>query len=492
MFDQLTNEELEAELAAQAAEVDAARCRFLLLTAEAKKRDRWGGDGVTFTDWLAWRCSLRPRQAREDERVAGRLVELPFVQGSFSRGELSYAKVSTLTRVAEPENEQNLVELAEVMTAAQLERAVGAYRRVARDEAAAQQDREFVTFFWQDDGSFSLRARLAADDGALVLRALESGRASLRERRLAQAAAAAPEPLPDECRVSRAEAFVAMADLALANPDADRSGGERGQVVVHVDVQTLAADLDGRCELDEGIALAAETARRLTCDGSIVELLERNGEVLSLGRKRRTVSPALRRALASRDRGCQFPGCHSQRFVEAHHVKHWSRGGETKLENLVQLCRRHHRLVHERGYTVKVGDEGEIAFVNHYGVRIPNVPRPPPPTRPDAASERHRRLGLTIDERTCKHGRADPMNLGYAVDALIDICRLPPERVLGRRAGAGDDAERELALEPQPPQRARDDPQGDPERAGLAHSHIVGDATPLAAADTYGSRQPFG
>jgi 5-methylcytosine-specific restriction endonuclease McrA len=93
------------------------------------------------------------------------------------------------------------------------------------------------------------------------------------------------------------------------------------------------------------------TARRLACDASVIELREReDGSVLSLGRKRRTVSPALRRALDARDRGCRFPGCVRTRFVDAHHVRHGSRGGETNLENLVLLCRRHHRLVHERGY----------------------------------------------------------------------------------------------------------------------------------------------
>jgi uncharacterized protein DUF222/HNH endonuclease len=422
MFDELSNDELEQEIAAQAAHVDAGTCRFLELVAEYKRRGQGGDERATFAQWLAWRCSLRPRQAREHERVADRLVELPLVGAAFARGELSYGKVSILTRVAEPASEEVLVELAEVMTVSQLERAVGAYRRLTREEAAEQQDDAYVSYSWQDNGSFSLSARLGADDGAVVVRALEVGREALRAQRLAQAAAAAPESLPSECRVSKADAFVAMADLALANRDGDRGGGERAQVVVHVDAQTLAADAAGRCELEEGVALAVETARRLACDGSIVELLELNGEVLSLGRKRRTVSPALRRALASRDRGCQFPGCDNCRFVEAHHVKHWSQGGETKLENLVSLCRRHHRLVHERGYSVKFRDDRRIEFVNQYGVRIPNVPRPPPPTSPGALSDRHRRLGLAIDENTCRNGHGDRMDLGLAVGALLSIC----------------------------------------------------------------------
>jgi hypothetical protein len=425
MFDHLSEDELVAELAAQAARVDAGLCRLLELVAECKQRVAWGGEGTTFAQWLAWRCSLRPRQAREHERVAERLGELPAIRDAFSRGELSYGKVGTLTRVAEPANEEKLVELAEVMTASQLERAVGAYRQVSKREAAEQQERKFLSYFWQDDGSLALRARLAADDGAVVVRALDAGREALREQRRAKRTAGDYELPRSENLISNADALVAMADLALANPDADRSGGDRCQVVVHVDAQTLAAHADGRCELDEGWPLAAETARRLACDASVVELLERDAEVLSLGRKRRTISPALRRALAARDRGCRFPGCDSRRFVDAHHLQHWSQGGETNLDNLVLICRRHHTLVHERGYTVEFGDDGEVHFRNQYGVAIPNTPPRPPPSGPSGLGDQLRRDGHVIDAATCRNGDGDRMDLGYAVDALISIAGLP-------------------------------------------------------------------
>lgn len=192
MFDDLTDEQLVDELAAQAAELYPGTCRFLQLAAACKERLDWSGDGATFAQWVAWRCSLRPRHAREQERVADRLGELPLIREAFSRGELSYGKVSTLIRVAEPSSDQKLVELAGFLTASQLERAVGASRRVTREEAADQQDREFLNYFWQDDGSFSLSARLAADDGAVVLRALEAGREALREQRPAERARSPP------------------------------------------------------------------------------------------------------------------------------------------------------------------------------------------------------------------------------------------------------------------------------------------------------------
>jgi hypothetical protein len=409
----LSEAQLEEELAAQAAHIDAGLCRLPELAAECERRLPWADDGITFAAWLAWRCSLLPRQAREHERVGKRLAELPLTHEAFSRGELSYAKVSVLTRIAEPETEQRLLELAEATTAPQLERAIGAYRQLSREEATDQQDREFLSYFWSTDGSLSMRARLAAEDGALVLRALDAGREALWERGRADTS---PE---EHARASNAEALAAMADLALAGSDRDRTSGDRYQVIVHVDAQTLAEEVDGRCELADGRPLAAETARRLSCDGSIVELREHNGEPLSLGRKRRTISPALRRALAARDRGCRFPGCENRRFVDGHHVRHWSQGGETNLDNLVSLCRRHHRLVHEPGYSVRFDEDGEARFTNQYGIAIPSVPRSPPSNR-DALRDRHRRLRLLVDGNTCKNGTGDLMDLALAVQAIGD------------------------------------------------------------------------
>jgi hypothetical protein len=429
---ELTAEELEAELAAQAAHVDAGLCRLLELVEESERRLDWAAGGTTFAVWLAWRCSLLPRQAREHERIATRLVELPLIHEAFARAGLSYAKVAVLVRVAEPESERELLELAEVLTASQLQRAVAAFERVTTDAAADQQAREFVSWFWTEDGSLALSARLAPDDGALVLRALEAAREALRERRRVEAAAeaepeaAAPARSADEPPespavepVSHAEAIVAMADLALANTAGDRVGGERHQLVVHVDAQTLAADADGRCELSGGIPLAAETARRLACDASIVAILERDGRPLALGRKRRTVSPALRRALDTRDRGCRYPGCNSTRFVEAHHIEHWARGGATDLGNLILLCRRHHRLLHEQGYSIRLDGDAEPRFANRHGVLVPSVPRPPPPSGGDALRRRHRHLAITGD--TTRTGTGDRANLGLAVDAIAAV-----------------------------------------------------------------------
>jgi hypothetical protein len=91
-----------------------------------------------------------------------------------------------------------------------------------------------------------------------------------------------------------------------------------------------------------------------------------DGSILDVGRRRRTLGPALRRALEYRDRGCRFPGC-GLRFTDAHHVRHWADGGETKLGNLVLLCRYHHRLVHEEGWKVDWWGEGRPVFFDPRG-----------------------------------------------------------------------------------------------------------------------------
>ena len=123
-----------------------------------------------------------------------------------------------------------------------------------------------------------------------------------------------------------------MAETQLANGPAQRNGGARYQLVVHVDPAALSEDApDARCALEDGPAIPAETARRLACDASLVALTEQNGRPLSVGRKTRAIPPALRRALQSRDHGCCFPGCNQRRFVDAHHIEHWAHGGETKL-----------------------------------------------------------------------------------------------------------------------------------------------------------------
>jgi len=150
----------------------------------------------------------------------------------------------------------------------------------------------------------------------------------------------------------------------------------------------------GRSHLADGTRVSAETSRRLCCDAAVVEATRGpNGEVLDVGRRTRTIPPALRRALEIRDGGCRFPGC-GLRFGEGHHIVHWADGGETKLSNLVLLCRFHHRAVHEEGFSVKVVND-RIRFFDRTGWPLPDAAPPPPLKDPFAGLlATHRREGV--------------------------------------------------------------------------------------------------
>jgi hypothetical protein len=178
--------------------------------------------------------------------------------------------------------------------------------------------------------------------------------------------------------------------------------------------------VNGASVLEDGPALAPETAERVACDASIVELVERDGVPLSVGRKTRTIPSAIRRALQARDRRCCFPGCENRRFLHAHHIRHWAHGGETRLDNLVLLCPRHHRFVHEAGYSIVSRGDAAFEFLDPWGGSIPNVPRSPP-----GAAQRLLELNrlLDIDAETCESGDGDRMDLGLAVDALLSLSR---------------------------------------------------------------------
>jgi hypothetical protein len=150
----------------------------------------------------------------------------------------------------------------------------------------------------------------------------------------------------------------------------------------------------------DGSHVSAETSRRLSCDAALVRVRHAaGGSILDVGRRTRTIPPALRRALEVRDRGCRFPGCES-RFCDAHHVRHWGQGGETSLSNTVLLCAVHHRLVHEGGWRVGWGALGEPVFLDpRGGVHYDARPRAPElPSDPVAALvEEHRARGIEPD-----------------------------------------------------------------------------------------------
>jgi hypothetical protein len=151
-------------------------------------------------------------------------------------------------------------------------------------------------------------------------------------------------------------------------------------------------------------------------------VIEQNGLQVSVGRRRRTVPPTLRRLLEARDSSaCAWPGCERRSHLQAHHKVHWAQGGETSLGNLVLLCFRHHRLVHEGGYTIQETTDGELRFRNRYGVLHPSIPRSPPSGDVDRLIEQNLAHGLTIDADTSRNGCGDSFELANAVDVVVCV-----------------------------------------------------------------------
>ncbi len=430
-------ERLEREIGELAAHIHAATCRWLGLVAEYDRREGWAEWGCkSCAHWLSWQCALAPSAAREQVRVARRLSELPLIRTAFGRGEVSYSQVRALSRVATAELEPALLELAQHSTAAQLERTLRAYRGVVERELSPDDQahgEHYLVCEHDDNGSLLLRARLPAEEGALVLAALDAARDSLQAESAGKpssegrgVSAEAEAPLAEQAPPSNAGALLLMAETLLASGPVDRSGADSYQVMVHVDAAVLGSprdedrEPDGACQLDDGALLHPETARRLACDASVVRILERDGRPLSVGRRTRSIPPALRRALHSRDRCCRFPGCTQRRFLHAHHIDHWAHGGPTELTNLVQLCTFHHRLVHEGGYTLdRAGPRGELRVRRPDGRPLTAVPDGRPVPRADL-ERRNRRSGLRIDSDTCaSRWTGERLDLALNVDLLV-------------------------------------------------------------------------
>jgi len=385
-------ERLGDEITELAAHIHAATFQLLELIHEFDEQEGWSGEGVnSCAHWLNWKCGMNQGAAREKVRVAHALPDLPLISAAFREGKVSYSKVRAMTRVATPKNEEYLLSIANHGTAHHVERLVSQYRRLKRDEALELENirhaQRELSWMMDSDGMWLFRGKFTAEQGALISRALEAAMDEMfveSENEPADVSAETPAgvdgclPVPHPVATRRADALERVAEAWLAAPNLGetggdrsgmhRSGGDRYLLHIHTDVGTLKSDgpkdsNSAESELDGHGCVSAETSRRMACDSAVVNWHETpDSEALNIGRKSRSIPPATRRALQRRDGGCRFPGCSCHRFVDAHHIRHWADGGETNMDNLVLLCRRHHRLVHEGGFGVCRNRAGAIDF----------------------------------------------------------------------------------------------------------------------------------
>jgi hypothetical protein len=422
------------EIAELSAHLDAATARLLALIREFDARGGWNTGFRSCAAWLSWRVGLDLGAARERVRVARALETLPLLAQALAGGQVSYAKVRAITRVATPETEARLLAVARAGTAAHVERIVRGWRwvdqRAEARETALRHASRSLHLHQDEDGMVVLRGRLEPEVGALLIQALAAARETLYQR------ARVPDGDAGSMGVSaetpsmaqrQADALALLAETALHHGLDPGAPGERYQVVVHVDAQALAEpEQSGQSVMEDGARVSAETSRRLACDASRVVMQHgRDGRVVEVAARTRTIPPALRRALRHRDPGCRFPGC-GVRFGQGHHLRHWAHGGPTTLSNLALLCRRHHRAVHEEGYQVAWGPDGALRFRRPDGRPLPEVP--PPAAVPGdpvrALRAFHDSIGLRLDARTaCAGWLGERLNVAWAIDVLHPLAQ---------------------------------------------------------------------
>jgi hypothetical protein len=383
-------EKLEIEILRLSGQMNAVQYRFIKLLGDFDETGGWQGDGIkSFAHWLNWKIGMGMVMGREKVRVARSLPDLPLIDKAFSEGKISYTKVRAMTRVATPENEQFLLQIAEYGTADHIEYLVRKYKLCKQLQEPRDSDnwKRLKDLGWYQDetGMIVINVRLPPEEGALVIKALELIQAENRRKReeveevkvdsTNVSTEAFSEDMPREDFLSdRASALTHMAEHYLSGVRGDgakesgNSLGEKYQIFLHINANAASINCkvndSDHCSIDNKRFLTPRVAKRLACDASLTTVLEDDkGNVLNIGRRSRIVPRAMSHALRIRDGGCRYPSCTQTRHTDSHHIKHWADGGETKMDNLVTLCRFHHGLLHKGEYRIH-RDESDLVFTN--------------------------------------------------------------------------------------------------------------------------------
>ena len=358
-------DELEVAIVSCAAHINAATYELLMLVRQFDERGgyiRWGLGNCA--EWLAWVCDLSLTTAKEKVRVAHALKTLPLISSAFSQGELSYTKVRELTRVANRDNQQALLDFALRATATHVAQRCRELRmgdEASIDMAASAFARRALSIRRDPHrGTMIVSIELPMDTGERLEKALDKARDD--------EVLDLPDPADTSWSAKQADAFTNMVTGFLSGTGNKKPSNNNYLVTIHVDQSALQGK-EGRS------ALPIETVKRLCCDSHAVVLTENEkGEPLSIGRKSRIIPKGIERAVRARDNNrCRFPGCHHRRFLDCHHVEHWSNNGETSLDNLILLCTTHHTLVHEGGFRIETDFQDDWYFKRPDGIAVPET-----------------------------------------------------------------------------------------------------------------------
>jgi hypothetical protein len=368
---ELSTEDLMARSARVAEGMAALAGQFVLMVGELDRREGWRMEGATSLEaWIVESCGLSVAAARSYAHVAERMWDLPHLAEALCAGAITFDKVRAVVDVATPETDRELRDQASehsVSDLVQLARSTQAQRSPASDDVQRR--------------SLKLNDTHRTVTAQLPPEAYNEVKACL----VAQA-----RELPSDGETPWDERLC-DAFLGLVRGTARGVGKSGGRmpgspyfVVAHAALADLLEDgaEDGRPspmagDLERGGLVRIETLRRIACDATVVLAVDNDvGHTMYEGRARRFPSEAQRRELMRRDRHCRFPSCDSVTFTNAHHLEPWKLGGTTDLYNLALLCEYHHRLVHDRHWTLSGDANGVLTFVAPTGRVLKSPPSP--------------------------------------------------------------------------------------------------------------------
>jgi Domain of unknown function (DUF222) len=384
---------------------------FLTDVAEFDAAEAWRGDGaVSMAAWLTERLGVSGATARMWAQTAARLTELPELAATLGSGDASLDLVAPLAAMATPETDAKLAARATAggLSVKQARELAAAHRGVTDEAEARRFEHRSFRF---NDTNLTLWAAMTKDDYATTKALLMAG-VSL-DGSEASGTGPGADSGPGDVTLTGAQPngyvpfnqrlYDSFMDVISGGRSTTKGNWYRPTMVVHADLGYLvgsdwdegfsASDVPngegGACAVIQGIGpISAQVARRLACDAGIVFSVEgHDGCILDQKRARRSPTEAQRREIARRDKGCRFPGCSFTDFTQVHHVKLWTNGGETNQDNLLTLCGRHHRAVHELGWRVTGHCDELVTFTGPHGHSMTSGPSPTwPPAARKAAS----------------------------------------------------------------------------------------------------------
>lgn len=356
---------LAAELIGLRAEIDRLEAGFAQRAWTGHQR------GIGLTDaspstaaWLRRRTGMRDGDARTAITHGEGAEILTGTGTAWRNGEISRGAARTIIDARVPGHdtrlracEHVLLDLARHGNDRELRRAADHFRTLALAEGTEPREHDGLTIS-PTTGATTIRAELSGGAAETVVTAIH---------------ALTDPPTPDDDRSPqrrRADALVRMAELALSTLPEHRDRA-RTRASIVIDWATLTASTLGRLDGEFTGGIHPHEIDKILCDSTVSRVITGpDGIPIDVGRARRTVPAATRRAVVVRDGGCRFPGCdRPPGWCDAHHVIHWSTGGRTDINNLVLLCDHHHEAVHRRGWTVKF-DGHELRIIDPHGSEI--------------------------------------------------------------------------------------------------------------------------